>query len=93
VIVRVMGEGQWRLDDSLAGRLEELDAETERAVEQGDQAALTAALHALGEAVRSGEKVADDHLGVSDAIVPPLDLTLEEARRIIEHGELIPDLP
>ena len=93
MIVRVMGEGQWRVDDALAGRLEELDAETERAVERGDQDALAAALHALAEAVRSGEKLQDDHLGVSDAIVPPLDLTLEEARRIIHDGDLIPDLP
>lgn len=88
-----MGEGQWRLDDALAGRLEELDAETERAAEQGDQEALSAALHALAELVRSGEKLPDDHLGSSDAIVPPLDLSLEEARRIIHHGDLIPDLP
>jgi hypothetical protein len=92
VIVRVMGEGQWRLDDSLAGRLEELDAETERAVEHDDQDELTAALHALAELVRSGEKLPDEHLGSSDAIVPPPDLTLEEAHRIIHH-DLIPDLP
>jgi hypothetical protein len=30
-----MGEGQWRVDDVLAERLHELDAETERAVQAG----------------------------------------------------------
>jgi hypothetical protein len=88
-----MGEGQWRLDDSLAPRLEELDAETEKAVEAGDQQALKEALHALAELVRSGEKLPHEHLGGSDAIVPPTDLTLEEARKIIDEGDLIPDLP
>jgi hypothetical protein len=92
MIVRVMGEGQWRIDDSLTGRLHELDAETERAVEEGDEAALHATLQAMGELVRSGEKLDDDHLGSSDAVVPPVDLTLDEARRIFEH-DLIPDLP
>jgi PspAA-like protein len=92
MIVRVMGEGQWRIDDSLGARLEELDAETERAVEQGDEPALQATLQAMGELVRSGEKVDDDHLGSSDAVMPPLDLSLDEARKIFQH-DLIPDLP
>lgn len=93
MIVRVMGEGQWRVDDSLAPQLEELDAETEHAVERGDAEGLQAALHALAELVRSGERLPDDHLGSSDAIVPPTDLTLEEARLIIHDANLIPDLP
>jgi hypothetical protein len=93
VIVRVMGEGQWRVDDALADRLAELDTETERAVERGDQEGLHAALRALVELVQRGEKLDDEHLGASDSIVPPPDLTLEEARRIIHHDGLIPDLP
>jgi hypothetical protein len=93
VIVRVMGEGQWRLDDSLAGRLEELDVETGEAVERGDEEGLRTALHALADVVRTGEKLPDDHLGSSDLIVPPLDLSLDEARKILHEGDLIPDLP
>lgn len=93
MIVRVMGEGQWRVDDSLAEQLAELDAETEHAVERGDEAALQAALRALAEVVRGGERLDDDHLESSDAIVPPLDLTLAEAHQIIHHDDLIPDLP
>ena len=34
MIVRVMGEGQWRVDDELAGRLNELDDEVGRALER-----------------------------------------------------------
>lgn len=93
MIVRVMGEGQWRVDDTLAGRIEELDAETERAVERDDQEALSEALHRMAELVRQGERLPDDHLGASDAILPPPDLTLDEARKILHHDDLIPDLP
>ena len=94
MIVRLMGEGQWRVEDSLASRLQELDEEAERALTAGDETALHAALQALAALVRdSGEKLDDAHLSPSDAIVPPEDLSLEEAHELL-HGEgLIPDLP
>ena len=94
MIVRLMGEGQWRVDDSLKTRLDELDDETERAVEAGDEDALRASLRALHETVRSsGEKLDDDHLGASDAVVPPDDLSLEEARKLLAGEDVFPDLP
>jgi chromosome condensin MukBEF complex kleisin-like MukF subunit len=94
VIVRLMGEGQWRVDDDLAQRLNELDNEVGRAVEEGDQTALGDALRRLVEAVRSsGEKLDDADLSPSDAVVPPEDLTLEEVRELLEGEGLIPDLP
>ncbi len=94
MIVRLMGEGQWRIDDALLARLNDLDDETERAVEAGDETALRAALEALADAVRGGgERLDDAHLSASDLVVPPVDLTLDEARELL-HGEgLIPDLP
>jgi PspA-Associated protein len=94
VIVRLMGEGQWQLDDGLLARLNELDEETERAVEAGDETALHAALEALAAAVRNGgERLDDAHLTASDLIVPPADLSLAEARQLMLGEGLIPDLP
>jgi hypothetical protein len=94
VIVRVMGEGQWRVDDEVARRLNELDDEVGRAVDAGDQAAMSEALVRLAAAVRSsGTKLADDDLSPSDAIVPPSDLSLAEAHELLEGEGLIPDLP
>jgi chromosome condensin MukBEF complex kleisin-like MukF subunit len=94
VIVRVMGEGQWRVDDDLAQKLNALDDEVAQAVEAGDQAALSAKLHELSETVKAGgSKLADDDLSPSDAIVPPEDLTLDEARELLQGEGLIPDLP
>ena len=93
MIVRLMGEGQWEIDDELAARLHELDAATERALEAEDQDALHAALTELADAVKAGgERLDDDVLVPSDLIVPPVDLTLEEAHELM-HGEgLLPDV-
>jgi hypothetical protein len=94
MIVRLMGEGQYRVADSLLARLNELDAEVERAVESSDERALWSGLQALADAVREGgEKLADDDLSPSDAIIPPEDLSLEEAQELLSGEGLIPDLP
>jgi CBS domain-containing protein len=94
VIVRLMGEGQWEVGDDLRARLDELDGDTERAVAAGDEEALHATLDAMHELVRGeGKQLDHDHLGTSDVVVPPADLSLDEARELL-HGEgLIPDLP
>ena len=94
MIVRLLGEGQYRVDDSLLARLNELDAQVEKAVADGDERALWSGLQALAEAVReNGEKLADDDLSPSDAIVPPEDLSLDEAKELLQDEGFIPDVP
>jgi hypothetical protein len=94
VIVRLMGDAQYHVDDALKGRLNDLDQQVTHAVEGNDEAALWQGLAALAEAVReNGERLADDSLEPSDAIVPPEDLSLEEARELLTGEGLIPDLP
>ena len=94
MIVRLLGEGQFRVDDSLLGRLNELDAEVEKAVTAGDERALWTGLQALADAVReSGVKLADDDLSPSDAVIPPEDLSLEEAQELLQDEGFIPDVP
>ena len=89
-----MGEGQWRVDDSISARLNELDDEVAKAVEDGDEAALWRGLQALGDTVRSsGERLDDADLTPSDAVIPPEDLSLDEARELLEGEGLIPDVP
>jgi hypothetical protein len=94
VIVRVMGEGQFDVDDEVAKGLNDLDEQAERALEAGDQQRLGDLLHRMAEAVRTnGARLADADLSPSDAIIPPEDLSLEEARQLFEGEGLIPDLP
>ncbi len=94
MIVRVLGEGQWRVDDSLRERLNELDADVAKALDAGDADALSRSLGALADAVRNGgEPLPAEDLSVSDAIVPPADLSLDEARELMSDDGFIPDLP
>ena len=94
MIVRLMGEGQYRVDDSILESLNELDDEASRAVEQGDEEGLRRLLATMASSVRErGERLRDDDLSASDAIVPPEDLSLDEARQLFDGEGLIPDLP
>jgi PspAA-like protein len=89
-----MGEGQFDVDDEVAKGLNDLDEQAERALEAGDQQRLGDLLHRMAEAVRTnGARLADADLSPSDAIIPPEDLSLDEARQLFEGEGLIPDLP
>jgi hypothetical protein len=94
VIVRLMGEGQYRVDDSLLERLNEIDDQATAALEASDETELDKRLEEMFELVRAeGERLPDDDLSPSEVIIPPSDLTLEETRELLSHGGLIPDLP
>ena len=94
MIVRLMGEGQYRIDEELRGQLNELDERAQSAIDAEDEPALDDVLDGMWELVRErGERLADDDLSPSDLIIPPSDLTLEETRRLFSDEGLIPDLP
>jgi hypothetical protein len=93
VIVRLLGEGQFRVDDALIKRLNELDDDISHAVEASDEQALWAGLQALAETVRAnGSRLSDEELTPSDAVIPPEDLTLDEARELLSDDGFIPDV-
>lgn len=93
MIVRILGEGQWNVEDDRLDPLNELDAEVESAVEAGDQERFAAGLIALLDAVRSiGTPLPDESLVDSDLILPPADATIEEVRALLTDSDegLIP---
>ena len=93
MIVRLLGEGQFRVDDALISRLNELDDGIARAVEAGDEQALWKGLQELAETVRAnGSRLSDEELTPSDAVIPPEDLTLDEARELLSDDGFIPDV-
>ena len=94
MIVRLMGEGQLRIDDSHIERLNEIDNAAAAALEVGDEAAFRDRLEELHAAVREvGEPLEASDLSASERIVPPVDLSLDEARELFSGEGLIPDLP
>jgi hypothetical protein len=91
MIVRILGEGQWRIEDGRLDALNELDDRVEKAVEAGDEAAFAAALGELLAAVRrSGDEVGLEELIDSDLILPPSDASIAEVRDLLSDDGLIP---
>jgi hypothetical protein len=94
VIVRLMGEGQYRIADELMQRLNKLDDQAQSAADAEDEPELDRVLDEMWQLVRAeGERLPDDDLSASDAAVPPSDLTLEETKRLFAEEGFIPDLP
>jgi hypothetical protein len=94
VIVRLMGEGQYRVGDDLMQRLNELDEQAQASADAEDEPELDRVLDEMWQLVRAkGERLSDDDLSPSDAAVPPSDLTLEETKRLFSEEGFIPDLP
>jgi hypothetical protein len=94
VIVRLSGEGQYRLPDAVVQQLNELDDAAQAAVEANDEPELDRRLDEMWELVRrEGEPLPDEDLSPSDFVIPPSDLTLEETRRLFSQEGLIPDVP
>jgi hypothetical protein len=92
VIVRISNEGQFRLDDGLHERLNELDAAAVAAVEAGDEDAFHAAFEELLQVVRTeGKELEDEDLDASDVILPPPDLSFVEAGEEFTGDGLIPE--
>jgi hypothetical protein len=91
VIVRILGEGQFRVDDSAAAELNQMDADLETAVERGDEAAFRNALTRLLAQVRTqGSPLPPDILDSSELILPHEDSSMEEVRKLLTDEGLIP---
>jgi len=92
MIVRLSGEGQFELPESDAERLNELDNRAVAAAEGGDEAGfheLWSQMVAIVEA--DGRAIDGDELVESDVILPPRDISFEEARAEFTGEGLIPD--
>ena len=92
MIVRVSGEGQFKLPDEDADRLNDLDNRAVAAVEADDRAGFAELWAQMLELVRTdGEALGEDDLEESDVILPPRDITFEEAQGEFTGDGLIPD--
>lgn len=92
MIVRISGEGQYRLSDSDAERLNQLENSVVAIVEGGSEDGFAAAFAALLDYVRTqGAVLGDDELDASDVILPPSDISFEEASEEFTGEGLIPD--
>ena len=93
MIVRISGEGQFKLPDEDEERLNELDNRAVSAVEQGDEGGFRELWSQMLEFVSADGRNAlpDEELVESDIILPPRDITFEEAQGEFTGEGLIPD--
>ena len=92
MIVRISGEGQYELDDTVGQKLEDLDTALTAALENDQEEEFHALLHGALSLVREqGKEVPHDVVVPSTVIIPPEDVTLAEAQRFFtDEGFLQP---
>jgi hypothetical protein len=91
MIVRILGEGQFSVDEAVTVELNKLDTQLEAAVERNDETAFTAALLGLLDQVRAlGAPLPSDALEPSDLILPSPDSSMDEVRKLLTDDGLIP---
>ena len=92
MIVRIATEGQFELDGRDAQELRDLD---QKAVDQcaaGDEEVFRTTFAQMLALVRShGRQLSEDELVASDVILPPPDVSFQEARAGFSGEGLIPD--
>jgi hypothetical protein len=89
VIVRVLGEGQFRVDDDTAAALTALDKDLDAAVRDELDAPFTAALHAAVALVRTnGVPLAPEEIVTAEYILPFSDATVGEVRKLLADGTI-----
>ncbi|MFF6998553.1 hypothetical protein ACFY93_26815 [Streptomyces sp. NPDC008313] len=91
MIVRIMGEGQVKLEDTHFAELNELDDRLLAEMEGGDEEGFRRTLRALLDEVRRrGTPLPDDALEPSELILPSPDATLEEVQALLTDNGLLP---
>jgi hypothetical protein len=91
VIVRISTEGQYELSDDDTGELSKLDNQAVAACDSEDEQGFRDVFDRLLAFIRDkGHLVADDELVGSDLILPPPDVSLNEAKSEFRGEGLIP---
>jgi hypothetical protein len=92
MIVRIFGENQYRVPDELRERLNQFDNECVTTAQAGDEERFRACYAEMLALVRSsGEALDDDELEGSDVMLPPADITIDEAQTEFTGDGLIPE--
>ena len=90
MIVRILGIGQFKLDDRHIDSLNKIDNQIVEHVSKGREKEFRADLAKIISMIQeNGEAIDPAEIISSDIIVPPADMTLEEARQVFSGEGLI----
>jgi len=89
MIIRIMADNQYRVDDSFLQELDKLDDPVVAALDKGGAEGYASALKILVDFVREhGEVLPMEEVVPSNSILPAPDMTLEEVRALMESAEV-----
>jgi hypothetical protein len=91
MIVRVLEDGQYEVDEKTARELSKYDSQLSSALEKEDGRAFDEALAALIKRVHESGKKLDDDLRPSDLAVPAAGSTLAEVKKLLSSESATED--
>lgn len=91
MIVRIMGEGQFQLAAAAVATLQDLDQRLDEDLLATEPDAFRAHLQEMVTLVRSqGSPLTGDDAVVSDAVLPPAGMGIEELRLLLQEDGMVP---
>lgn len=90
MIVRISGEGQFRMPEESTQRLNELDAALDRALADGDDAFGTYLEQMLRFVRNNGEELEAEEFATSDCVLPAAGTPAEELLELLTSEGLVP---
>lgn len=92
MIIRIMGEGQYRAPESICDELNQIDNRIVQLVAEGKADEFKKELvRLISEVKGKGEAVNSEEILESDIIVPPADLSFDEAKDIFKGVGIFAD--
>ncbi|MGB9929407.1 MAG: PspA-associated protein PspAA [Methanosarcina sp.] len=92
MIIRIMGEGQYRAPETLCDELNQIDNRIVQFVTEGKAEEFRKELARLITEIKGkGEPVPSEEILQSDIIVPPEDLSFEEAKDVFKGEGIFAD--
>jgi hypothetical protein len=92
MIVRILGDAQYRLDDDAFASVNEIDERVQAAIDANDAKAFASEmLHLVSTIREKGAEVGVDEFLPSDAVIPDADVAIDEVRELLSEEGLVPD--
>ena len=95
-IVRIMGQGQFKINEDIVKRINEIDDTIVQILQnesKSDDQKYRAKITEIVETITSeGQKLEDKELVESDIIVPDTDISIDEAKKVFQGQGVIPEI-
>ena len=95
-IVRIMGQGQFEINEDTVKRINEVDDAIVQILQnesKADDQEYRAKITEIVQTIKSeGKKLEDKELVESDIIVPDTDISIDEAKKVFQGEGIIPEI-